>query len=92
MGTGVDELQLQNSIWTGNQGREPNALSGWLEYRPEEGAPHRVQSILKSKHFQIPVIHQRQSPETALIQQKGESPSLKIMKLPDKAIGAPKLS
>jgi len=61
-------------------------LSQWPEYRPEEGARHSEQSILKSEHFQISVIHQKRSAETALGPEKREPTSLRIMKLSDKAI------
>ena len=64
-------------------------LSRRPEYRPE-GAPHTEQSILKSEHFQISVIHQRRSAETALYPEKREPTSLRIMKLAAKAIVPPK--
>ena len=70
----------------GSRGRKPNALSRRPEYRPEEGACHSEQSIMKSEHFQISVIHQRRTAETALIPEKREPTSLQIMKLSDKAI------
>jgi len=41
---------------------------------------------MKTEHFQISVIHQKRSAETALIAEKRESTSLTIMKLSDKAI------
>jgi len=41
---------------------------------------------LKSKHFQISIIDQRRSAETALTAEKREPTSLRIMKLSDKAI------
>ena len=37
----------------GKRGGKPDALSRRPEYRPEEGATHREQSILKPDHFQI---------------------------------------
>jgi len=43
----------------GSRGGKPDALSRRPEYRPEEGAHHCEQSILKSEHFQISVIHQK---------------------------------
>jgi len=70
----------------GSRGGKPDALSRRPEYRPEEGARHSEQSILKSEHFQISVIHQRRNPETALVPEKREPTSLRIMKLADKAI------
>jgi len=70
----------------GSRGGKPDALSKRLEYRREEGARHSEQSILKSEHFQISVIHPRRSAETALIPETRESGNLRIMKLSDKAI------
>jgi len=60
----------------GSRGGKPDALSRRPEYLPEEGARHSEQSILKSEHFQISVIHQKRSAETALIPEKRESTSL----------------
>jgi len=42
-----------------SRGGKPDALSRRPEYRPEEGARHSEQSILKSEHFQISVVHQK---------------------------------
>ena len=70
----------------GSRGGKPDALRRRPEYRPEEGAHQSEQSILKSANFQISVIHQRQSAETALSPEKRESTSLRIMKLSSKAI------
>jgi len=70
----------------GSKGGKPDALSRRPEYRPEEGARHSEQSILKSEHFQISVLHQRRGTETALVPEKRETTSLQIMKLWDKAI------
>ena len=61
-------------------------LSRRLEYCPEKRAHHSEQSILKSKHFQILIIHQKRSAETALTPEKREPTSLQTMKLLDKAI------
>jgi len=69
----------------GSTGGKPDALSRRPEYRPEEGARHSEKSIWKSEHFQISVIHQKRSAETALIPEKRETTSLRIMKLSDKA-------
>ena len=41
----------------GKSGGKPDAVSRRLEYRPEEGAKHSEQSILKLEHFQISLIH-----------------------------------
>jgi len=67
-------------------------LSRRPEYRPEEGARHSEESILKSEHFQISLIHQKRNAETALIPEKREPTSLRIMKLSDKAISPTKES
>jgi len=69
----------------GSQGGKPDALRRRPEYRPEDVARHREQSILKSEHFQISVVHQKRSVETPLILEKRESGHLRIMKLSDKA-------
>jgi len=42
----------------GKRGGKPDALSRRPEYRPEEGAKHSEQSILKPEHFQISLIHE----------------------------------
>jgi len=70
----------------GSQGGKPEALSRLPEYHPEEGARDSEQSILKSEHFQISVVHQKRSAERGLIAKTRESGNLKIMKLSDKAI------
>ena len=41
---------------------------------------------MNTEHFPISVIHQKQSTETALIPEKRQSTSLRIMKLSDKDI------
>ena len=61
-------------------------MSTWPEYRSEEGARHTEQSILKPEHFQISVVHQKRSAQTALSTEKCESTNLRIMKLSNKAI------
>jgi len=68
------------------RGRKPYVLSRRPEYRHEEAAHDSEQSILKSKHFQISVIHQKRSAETSLTPERHEPTSLRIMKLSDKAI------
>jgi len=42
----------------GKRGGKPDALSQRPEYRPEEGAKHSEQSILKPEHFQISRIYE----------------------------------
>jgi len=70
----------------GSRGGKPDALSRRPDYRPEEGARHSEETILKSEYFQISIIHQKRSAETALTPEKREPTSLRIMKLSDKAI------
>ena len=70
----------------GSRGGKPDGLGRRPEYRPEEGAGHSEQSILKSQHFQISIIHQKRSAQTALTSEKREPPSVRIMKLSDKEI------
>jgi len=70
----------------GTRGGKPDLFSRRPEYRPQQGARHTEQSFLKYEHFEISVTHQRRSGETALVPEKGESPSLRIMKLTDKSI------
>ena len=69
----------------GSRGGKPDTLGRQPEYRPEEGARHTAQSILQTEHFQISVIHQKPSVETALTPEKREPTNLRIMKLSDKA-------
>jgi len=70
----------------GSGGGKPDVLSIRPEYCPEKGAHHSEQSILKSEHFQILIIHQKRSAETALTPEKREPTSLRTMKLSDKAL------
>ena len=70
----------------GSRGRKPDRLSRRPEYRPEEGARHSQPSILKSENFQISIIHQKRSVETALTPERRQPTTLRIMKLSDKAI------
>ena len=65
---------------------KPDALSRRPDYRPEERARHSEQSILKSEHFQISVIHQKRNAETTLVPEERRPTSLRIMRLSDKAI------
>src|ERR1700712_2097282 len=41
----------------GTHGGKPDALSRRPEYRPEEGAKHSEQSILRPEHFELSLIH-----------------------------------
>jgi len=67
----------------GRRGGKPDALSRRPQYGPEEGAHHTVQSILKTEHFQISLIHRGRSRETALVLKERESTSLRIRKPSD---------
>jgi len=67
-----------------SRGAKPVPLRRRPEYHPEAGARHSEQSILKSEHYQISVIHQKRSAETPLIQETRESGNLRIMKLSDR--------
>src|SRR6267154_6460795 len=51
----------------GKRGGKPDALSRRPEYRPEEGATHSEQSILKPEHFKISVIHRKDRLQTYLV-------------------------
>jgi len=42
-----------------SRGGKSDALSRRPEYRPEVGACHIEQSILKTEHYQISIIHQK---------------------------------
>jgi len=70
----------------GSRGGKPDALSRRLEYLAKEGARHSELSILKSEHFQISIIHQKRSTETALILETRAPGNLRIMNLSDKGI------
>jgi len=70
----------------GRRGDKPDALSRRPEFCHQEVACHTEQSILKTEHLQISVIHQKQTAETALNPEQREPTSLRIMKLSDKAI------
>ena len=54
----------------GSRGGKPDALSRRPEYRPEEGATHREQSILKPEHFEISCCHKKDRIQVGLIKQK----------------------
>jgi len=86
IGTELTNYNFKIVYLPGSRGGKPDALSRRPEYRPEEGARHSEQSIWKSEHFQISVIDQKGSAETALVPEKSKSTSLRIMKHADKAI------
>jgi len=70
----------------GRIGGKPDTLSRRPEYRPEEGARHAEQSILKTEHVQKSVIHQKGNAERALTSEKRQPTSLRIMQLLNNAI------
>jgi len=70
----------------GSRGGKPDPLSRRPQYRLEEGARHAEQSILKTEHVQISVIHQKRNAETALAPEKREPTSLRIMQLSNNKI------
>ena len=54
----------------GSRGGKPEELSRRPEYRPEAGAPHREQSILKPEHFEISGCHRKDRIQVGLVKQK----------------------
>ena len=71
----------------GNRGGKPDALSRRPEYRPEEGATHCEQSILKPDHFQIWLVQVGYKDEDEGYQSDtaGEENSLRIKLLSPRA-------
>jgi len=69
-----------------SRGGNSDALGRWPEYHPQEGARHSEQSILKTEHFQISIIHHKRSAERALTPDECKPTCLPIMKLAEKAI------
>jgi len=62
-------------------------LSRRPEYRPEEGATHRQQSILKPEHFQISVIHRKGRLQMYLVGKENRLPKkIRFKRLSEKAI------
>ena len=54
----------------GSRGGKPDALSRRREYRPEEGATHREQSILKPEYFEISCCHRKDRIQAGLVKGK----------------------
>ena len=54
----------------GSRSRKPDALSRRPEYRPEGGARHREQSILKPEHFELSVCHRKDRIQIGLVRKK----------------------
>ena len=68
----------------GTQEGKPDALSRRPEYRPEKGARHDEQKILKPEHFHISLIHRKRSSRKALEPQEHEPTTLRMRKLAGK--------
>jgi len=70
----------------GSRSGKPDALSRRLEYRPEEGAEHTEQSILKPEHFSISLVQdapvQEKLTKRMLVQQAA---AIQVMKMASKA-------
>ena len=76
----------------GKRRGKPEALSRRPEYRPEEGATHREQSILKPDHFQISLVQigHNQEDEGYEYDLSEQGDSLRIKLLSSKAKCQPK--
>ena len=71
----------------GKRGGKPDALSRRPEYRPEEGAKHSEQSILKPKHFQISLLHEDDEDEGYISEPKPTRKNgIRVKRLSSKAI------
>ena len=70
----------------GTRGGKPDALSRRPEYRPEEGAEHRKQSILKPKNFELSLIHADDEDEGYISEpEPQESKGIRIKRLSPRA-------
>jgi len=54
----------------GSRGGKPDALSRRPEYRPEEGATHREETILKPEHFEVSLCHKKERIQVSLVEGK----------------------
>ena len=71
----------------GSRGGKPEALSRRPEYRPQEGATHREQSILKPEHFEISCCHGKDRIQVGLVKQEVTATNrLRIQRLSQQAI------
>ena len=71
----------------GKRGGKLDALSRRPEYRPEEGAKHTEQSILKPEHFQISLVHEDDTDEGYLSEPEPTIKNgIRIKRLSSKAI------
>ena len=71
----------------GSRGGKPDALSRWPEYRPEEGATHREQSILKPEHFERSCCHRKDRIQVGLVKRNAKTTNrLRIKRLSKQVI------
>jgi len=54
----------------GSRGGKPHASSRRPEYRLEEGATHREQTMLKPEHFQVSLCHRKDRIQVSLVEGK----------------------
>jgi len=54
----------------GRRGGKPDALSRWPEYRLEEGATHREQTILKPEHVEVSLCYKEDRVQVSLVEGK----------------------
>jgi len=70
-----------------SRGGKPDALSRRPEYRLEEGATHREQTILKPEHFEVSLCHRKDRIQVSLVEGKKQITSrLRIKRLQRNAI------
>ena len=71
----------------GSCGSKPDALNRRPEYRPEAGATHREQSILKPEHFEISCCHRKERIQVGLVKRKATTTNrLRIKRLSQQVI------
>jgi len=71
----------------GSRGGRPDALSRRLQYRLEEGATHREETILIPEHFQVSLCHRKDRIQVSLVEeQKRITYWLRITRLQRNAI------
>jgi len=71
----------------GSRGGKPDALSRRPEYRLEEAATHREQTILKPEHFQVSICHRKDRIQVSLVEEKNQMTNrLRIKRLQRNAI------
>ena len=71
----------------GSRGGKPDALSWGPEYRPEEGATHCEQTILKPEHFEVSLYYKKDRIRVSLVEGKMRTTNwLRIKRLQQEAI------